>query len=108
MLSDSRIDPNMFYFARCGAAKGYPAHIIKLYNWVGVKGKTQAGDIEEFGRTTANFYRGDRVVKKQNVLKVPKDVNIDAKLLEAFMLSFHWNYNLFGIDIKKDYPELLI
>ena len=108
-MIDSRIDPNMLYFARCGAAKGYPAHIIKLYDWVGTKnGKTQSGDIEEFGRTTANFYRGDRVVKKQNVLKVPKDVNIDTKLLEAFMLSFHWNYNLFDIDIKKDYLELFI
>ena len=103
-MIDSRIDPNMLYFARCGATRDYPAHIIKLY-W---GGKTQSGDIEEFGRTTANFYRGDRVIKKQNVLKVPKDVNIDAKLLTEFMLSFHWNYNLFDIDIEKDYPELLI
>ena len=108
-MIDSRIDPNMHYYARFGVTKDYPAHIMNLYYYISAKnGKTQSGDIEEFGRATANFYRGDRIVKKQNVLKVPKDANIDAKLLTEFMLSFHWNYNLFDIDIKKDYPELLI
>ena len=109
-MIDLRIDPNMHYYARFGPTKDYPPHIMKLYEniYYPLFPRTQAGDIEEFGRTTANFFRGNRIVKKQNVLKVPKDANIDAKLLTEFMLSFHWNYNLFDIDIKKDYPELLI
>ena len=110
LLLDSRMNPNMYYYARFGATKDYSPHIMKLYEGTYKPRylKTQAGDIEEFGRATANFCRGDRIVKKQNVLKVPRDANINIKLLEKFMLSFHWNYNLFDIDIEKDYPELLI
>ena len=108
-MIDSRMDSNMFYYARFGTTKDYKSHIMPLYYYVGAKnGRTQSGDIEEFGRATANFGRGNRIVKKQNVLKVPKNTNIDRKLLTEFMLSFHWNYNLFDIDIEKDYPELLI
>ena len=108
-MIDSRTDPNILYYARFGATKDYLAHIMNLYYYVGFpSGRTQTGDIEEFGRATANFGKGNRIIKKQNVLKVPRNSNIDIKLLEKFMLSFHWNYNLFDIDIEKDYPELFI